>query len=92
MEDDFLEDFAPLTCASELQGRSSQEEDDHLRYDATPAEVVQLIEQFACDFCEQLGMLGTVPDLVLKRECSVHCLLHLCASIHLPAALLSFIS
>ena len=76
--DDFLEDFAPANSATDLQNNGSQDEDIYLRYDASPAEVVHMIEQLACNFCDQLGTLSTVPDLVLMRE---HTLNSLCTSL-----------
>ena len=72
--DYFLEDFAPVNSAIDLQNDGSQDEDICLRNNASPAEVVHMIEQLACNFCDQLGTLSTVPDLVLKRERTLNCL------------------
>lgn len=63
---DFMQDV-PVSSAYLLTACGGVEEDDSFSYDATPAEVVQQIEELASVIYEQLGTYGNVPDLVLMR-------------------------
>ncbi len=76
--DDFMEDV-DVSSACELTGCGGIEEVDSFSYDATPAEVVQQIEELTSLIYRQLGTFGTAPDLVIMRaRCSSvpapHCL------------------
>ena len=88
--DDFMEDF---DVSSACAGCSGTEELDSFSYDATPAEVVQQIEELTSLIFTQLGTFGIAPDLVIMRarypavrapDCLAVCVLYFLCS-YFPA-------
>ena len=77
-----------VDVSSACAGCSGTEELDSFSYDATPAEVVQQIEELTSLVFTQLGAFGTAPDLVIMRarypavpapDCLAVCMFYICA-------------